>query len=294
MTGEVYALLASVAYGVAGVTIMQGRGAARGDNGVFLSVLVTAGLSFGVWLGWGAVPARTLLAPEAGAALALFVGAGLLSTVLGRVTMYRSTERIGAVRASLLRRLTPVFALFFAALLIGEWPDLRALFGGALILAGVLLYWQRPRGPSGRTPKRGLMLGVASAGVYALAYTLRSLGLDDLPDAALGTLIGAVIGALWFLGAASVRRGVRDGLSYLLRDHGRWHWVTALALSLGQTLQFFALKSAPVSTVAVLGTLEVFFSAALMRVLLGAGQIALARLLIAGLVAASGTALLFG
>ena len=39
MTGEAFAVLAALAYGVAGVAIVQGRPMARGDNGVFLSVL---------------------------------------------------------------------------------------------------------------------------------------------------------------------------------------------------------------------------------------------------------------
>lgn len=58
-------------------------------------------------------------------------------------------------------------------------------------------------------------------------------------------------------------RGPAAGLRHATCDHGPWHWITALALSAGQTLQFLALKSTAVSVVAVLGTLEVFFSAGL-------------------------------
>ena len=42
MPGEVLALLAALAYGAAGLSIVMGKAGARGDNGVFLSVLVTA------------------------------------------------------------------------------------------------------------------------------------------------------------------------------------------------------------------------------------------------------------
>lgn len=293
MTGEVYALLAAAAYGIGGVTIVRSKAVARGDNGVFLSILTTAALTWALWYGWGEVPARILKAPESQQALVVFVLAGMFSTVLGRVTMYRATERIGAVRASLLRRLTPVIALLCAFVLLAEVPDTKTIIGGAIILAGVRCYWQRPRRRTGPGFDPGLLLGIGSASFYALAYTLRSLGLDTLPDAALGTFIGAVAGGLCLLVATVVRRGPGAGIGHLLRDHGRWHWATALALSVGQILQFFALKSAPVSIVAVLGTLEVFFSAALVMVFANSEPIARKRLAIAATTAAAGTTILF-
>lgn len=45
MTGEGFALLAALGYGLASVTIIKGKAAAQGDNGVFLSVVVTAVVS---------------------------------------------------------------------------------------------------------------------------------------------------------------------------------------------------------------------------------------------------------
>ena len=63
-------------------------------------------------------------------------------------------------------------------------------------------------------------------------------------------------------------------------------------LSIGQVLQFFALKSASVAVVAVLGTLEVFFSALLVMVFLRSERVAGGRLLIAALMAVAGTAVL--
>ena len=293
MTGEIFALLAAVAYGIAGVTIVKGKATARGDNGLFLSVMATALLTWTLWLGWGEVPLRRLSEPGHLRALAIFALAGLFSTVLGRLTMYRATERIGAVRASLLRRLTPVFALFCAFLLLAEIPDGPTLAGGAIIMVGVLWYWRSPAGKSARLFDAGMVLGTASAFFYAFAYTLRSLGLDTLPDAALGTLTGAIVGGVWFLAAAFVRRGAVAGMRYLLRDCGVWHAATAVALSVGQTLQFFALKFTSVTVVAVLGTLEVFFSAILVLGFFPGETIPRRRLVLAGTAAAIGTAILF-
>jgi len=292
VTGESLALLAAVAYGLAGVTIVKGKATARGDNGVFLSVVATAVLTGALWLGWGTVSAADLRSGDSLAPVTIFILAGLFSTVLGRMTMYRATERIGPVAASLLRRLTPVFALPIAFVLLSEIPDAATVAGGVLVVLAALFYLWSPGGDPGAARGAGLLLGVGSAGFYAAAYALRSLGLDTLPDAALGTFIGALAGCLWFLVAAGLFRDRAARLRRLVLDRGRWHWLTALALSAGQTLQFFALKSASVVAVATLGTLEVFFSALLIAVVAGARPILPVRLLAAGGLAAAGTALL--
>lgn len=293
MSGELLAVLAALAYGVAGVSIVQSKATARGDNGVFLSVVLTALLSCVLWLGWGSIEAAALVTPEGRKGLAVFALAGVFSTVLGRQTMYRATERIGAVRAGLLRRLTPLFALPCAFVLLGEVPGGLTLTGGGLVLAGVLIYMRPSTGRTGPVPAAGLLLGVLSPLAYALAYTLRGLGLDVLPDAALGTCIGAMVGALWFLGAAVLRRGLGPGLHVLTVDRGAGHWLTALALSAGQILQFFALKAAPVVSVALLGTLEVVFSALIVVAVTRGETVAITRLVVAALLGMAGTALLF-
>ena len=65
------------------------------------------------------------------------------------------------------------------------------------------------------------------------------------------------------MNATMVRHGVRQGFWHLTSDRTPAHWRTAIALSAGQLLQFFALKFTSVATVAILGSLEVLFSAAL-------------------------------
>ncbi|WP_353344328.1 DMT family transporter [Aquicoccus sp. SU-CL01552] len=293
MSGELLAVFAALAYGVAGVSIVQSKATARGDNGVFLSVVLTALLSCALWLGWGTVEIAALLTPSAGMGLAIFALAGVASNVIGRQSMYRATERIGAVRAGLLRRLTPLFSLPCAFLVLGEVPGLPTLAGGGLVLAGVLFYMRPSPGTVTAAPAAGLLLGILSPLAYALAYTLRGLGLDFAPDAALGTCIGALVGGAWVLGAAVLRRGLEGGLAFVTVDRRAGHWLTALALSAGQLLQFFALKAAPVVSVAMLGTLEVVFSALIILAVTRGETVAITRLVIAALLAMAGTALLF-
>lgn len=296
MTGAALAVLAALAYGLAGVLIMRGKAGARGDNGVFLSVLLTMLLSGLLWLGSGGAALSGLATPDALKALGVFALAGVMANGLGRHSMYRATELVGAVRAGLLRRLTPLFALPFAFLILGEWPGPAALLGGALVVLGVLFYLRAPAAPwsAGRGVWAGLLLGLLSPLAYALAYSFRGLGLETVPDAALGACIGAAAGALWGLAAAMLGKGPRAGWHHVTIDRGPRHLQAACALSAGQLLQFFALKEATVLTVSVLGTLEVLFSALFAWVLLGGESPVNARLLIATLIAMAGTVLLIG
>lgn len=294
MSGEIHALLAALAYGFAGVAIARGKRAARGDNGVFLSVVMTAALTGAIWAIWGSIPARALARMDSVGAVGVFIAAGLMSTVFGRMLMFRATERTGPVTASLLRRLTPVFGLPLAFVVLSELPDGLTLAGAVLVMASVFLYLPGGAIRTGTVSRSGLIFGVGSAAAYALAYTLRSSALVSLPDAALGTCIGALAGLVWILGGALLRRDRPRHLRNLTIDRGRWHVLAAVALSTGQFLQFLALKSASVVSVATLGTLEVFFAAVILWWMTGNRPENLGRLLAAGAMALAGTAVMLG
>ncbi|NUH63891.1 DMT family transporter [Sulfitobacter sp. S0837] len=290
MSGELYALLAALAYGFAGVAITKGRATARGDNGLFLSVIATALLSGLIWVLWGTVSVRAMSADSL-RPMALFALAGLMATVFGRLFMFKATERTGPVIAGLLRRLTPVFGLLLGYLFLSEWPGEVTLAGAAIVTGAVLVYLRPASLNEASFSRIGLAFGVGSAAAYAFAYTLRSAALESLPDAAFGTFVGALVGGFCILAAALLRQG-QAPLRTLLVDRGRWHLLTAAALSSGQFLQFLALKTASVVTVATLGTLEVFFAAMILRWMTGARPANLWRLVTAGSAALVGTAIM--
>ncbi|MFT3810148.1 MAG: DMT family transporter [Micropepsaceae bacterium] len=258
MTGELIAFGSAVLYALSGVSIARGAPQARGDNGAFLSVVMTAAFSLAFWL-LGDGPDLLAAGPAPWVAIALFIGSGLFSTVLGRVAMFRAVECGGAIRASMMRRLTPVFAALFAVLLLSELPRLPALAGMALILAGVAVL-SRPGGDAGATRRNWAGWGAASAGSYGLAYVLRKMALIQLPGAAFGALVGAVTGLAWYLLAAPFSRHVRRAVTGLLRDSGRWQFVTATTMALAQIGQFMALQRSDVATVAVIGSTETVIS----------------------------------
>lgn len=289
--GELFALCSAACYGMAGVTIARSRNQRRGDGGVFLSVLVTALLTGALWLLAGSAP----VLPADGThwrALGLFAVAGVCATVLGRLFMYRSTEILGPVGAAMLRRLIPLFAIPLAILLIGDWPGPAELAGGGLVLAGVFAF-SGSAAPVGALA--GLSLGLLSAASYALSYGLRKLGLMQLPDPLLATCAGASAGCLCYLGWAclygsSDRRWTR--LHYLLADRSAGFLGTALLLSAGQTLQLAALLHTSVTSVALIGALDVLFSALFAALLLRQRLQPTPHGLIAALLVGLGSALL--
>jgi drug/metabolite transporter (DMT)-like permease len=74
------------------------------------------------------------------------VGIGLVSTFIAVQAFYAGAHIIGAARASLVSTVEPIWTISLAGLLLGESLTSIQLFGGALIIGGVVL------SQTGRTP----------------------------------------------------------------------------------------------------------------------------------------------
>ena len=71
---------------------------------------------------------------------------GVIGTSFSVYTLNMGIQRLGAARASVVATSEPIFTLFFAWALLGEWLRPLQFFGGALILASVtLLTWRQLR-----------------------------------------------------------------------------------------------------------------------------------------------------
>ena len=84
-------------------------------------------------------PATTLAVASDPRAL-LFVGSlGLVGSALGFLWYYEAVQRYGAVQAALFINLVPIFGVVSAALLLEERMRPSILFGGSLVLGGLML-----------------------------------------------------------------------------------------------------------------------------------------------------------
>jgi len=129
----VAAVLATGAYGLAAnytrrhlATTAPHVLAAGSQIGAALVLLVPAAAT------WPATPPPPL-------AWASAIALGIACTGFAFVLYFRLLTRIGAVRASAVTFLIPVFGTAWGALLLGERPSVQMLAGGAVILAGTAL-----------------------------------------------------------------------------------------------------------------------------------------------------------
>ena len=297
--GEWFALASALCFGIANVTVMRGARPGDDDNGAFLSLLLTIGIAGIGWLVWGATAG---FVPVSGQALAWFAAAGVFAAFVGRVFLYASIQHLGAMRAATVKRLNPFFAVLLGLMVLGETATGGMVWGALLIVvsfAVLLLAQWRSVAPaasdaaSGATPSWrniGYVYGPVAALGYALGNLLRKFGLELAPDPLLGALVGTAVGALVFVGVAGVNGSYRRALRGSFRRPRPWLWVAGIMASLGQILTFVALGHSPMSTVALVVSMEVFITIGLS--LLVSGERLTPRIAIAALLGFAGTALL--
>src|SRR5689334_1814363 len=271
--GELIALVSAACFAVSNVNITRGTDRSSADNGAFLSILFTMGLSALAMLVFRP-PQGVHIATVPG--LAWFALSGLLTIFVGRVFSYASIQHLGAVRASAVKRLIPVFSVLLGLTVMGEGVDRGMAIGMVLIFASIGLLaaeaWraQAPRTGATQSMARsalgsGYLYGPVSALAYATGYLARKAGLIAMPDPNFGTMIGAAAGALAFVVAALFLRSYRAAIRGTFARWNPWLVSAAVMSSLGQILQFVALNYSTISRVALLNSTEVVFTLALSR-----------------------------
>lgn len=266
MIGEAFAVVAILCFALGNTAVAKAStSGVGGDNGALLSVVLTTVIAVVLYL---ALPSERPIANASGTwtAVVCFALAGVLATVLGRGTLFRSIALSGAITAGIFRRLIPVFAAMLAFVVLGETVSSPGAIGMFLIVLSILLVARgnvrsaRTTGSFWSAAPEGLLYGSASAAAYGAAFVTRKLGLNHLSNAAFGALVSSLaaltVSALLILSPTRREKIVRS-FTHL----GRYETMAAGGLSLGQTAQFFALQHTSVTSVAVIGSLEMFVSA---------------------------------
>jgi drug/metabolite transporter (DMT)-like permease len=78
--------------------------------------------------------------------IVLVVLLGVLCTALAHTLFIASLRRVSAHAASVVSLLEPVYGIALAALFLGQWPDLRTLAGGLLIVGAAVAATRRAAG----------------------------------------------------------------------------------------------------------------------------------------------------
>jgi drug/metabolite transporter (DMT)-like permease len=105
-----------------------------------------AATTYGCFVGWlmlcaaAAVDGAVFVVPDfSWRAWTGILFLGLFGTALGFTWFNAGVKRIGPARASAFINLVPVFAVLLGVVLLGERLSPSVLFGGALVIGGVIL-----------------------------------------------------------------------------------------------------------------------------------------------------------
>jgi drug/metabolite transporter (DMT)-like permease len=276
--GELLAVVATALFSFANISIGRIYRGTAARGGALLSMLMTFCFSAVVWLfvGW-----RSELALPSQSALGWFVLAGVLTAFVGRVFLFESIRYLGAVRGSAIKRLNPMFSVILGVLLLGEVISLPMAVGIGLIAASFIVLIQQSlqaeaqagsssaaSGTLNRVVNLGYLHGPVSAFAYALGYVARKQGLLEMPDAVLGTMVGAAAGGVCFCLLAIVVTSMRAELHRTFTEFRPWLWLAGLFTSVGQLLYFAALNYSSISKIALITSMEVFVTMFLSRLVL--------------------------
>ncbi|HXD95921.1 MAG TPA: EamA family transporter [Candidatus Acidoferrum sp.] len=243
MSGIVPALALISAFLSAAATILIRHGLQRYGpyTGVWINVTVGA---VGLWI---AVLVTGGLGHPSPRALALFMLAGLVGTVAGRMLRFLAIEAVGASISAGFMNLTPLVSSGLAILLLGERVTLPIVLGTVVIVVGTTLLSTGGRSLGVRPVL--LWLPALSATCFGIVAILRKLGLSGaapIPGAAVNVST-ALIAFTAFLLATGQARAMRCSGRSLL-----YFIAAGLAENLSVFLVILALSMGAVSVVAPL------------------------------------------
>lgn len=207
-----FALLPAVLWGFS--PVLSKRGMATGGSSLqaAITVVVVDTTLYGVaLLALQGVDAFSSVTPEAAA---LFLGAGVVGTALGRLAVFTGVDRVGASINSAGISLRPLFATALAVAVLGEPVSPLVGVGILVLVAGLAALALSKGGDLGGWQPRDLVFPLAAAFFFGVGNVARAYGLDAFAQV---TLLEAVAmneaGALVSLaayGLAADRRDVFD------------------------------------------------------------------------------------
>jgi len=267
---DIIALLAATCWAGANTCIARGSSHQGGENGAFLSILLTAFIAGVVWVIGGGTDGQALNTEG----LAWFAAAGALTIFVGRVFFHSSVQYMGAVRSSSVKRLVPLFSVLLGVVCLGDSLSLSALLGMGLIFAGFgVLVWESKQkiaphspddpvhqGPTRQTLRMGMVYGVVSAAAYASGNMSRKFGLLHISEPAFGAMFGALVGAILFLASAVFMQSYREAVKNTLRKPNPWLLSAGILASVGQLLYFVAIDWSSLSRATLIVSMDVFLT----------------------------------
>ena len=268
--GEALAVLAMTLFALTNITVVRGHDGKSRSSGAFLAIFITFLMSTLIWLimvlrnGWPDVNATVI---------GSFALGGFLTMFVGRVFVYASIQHLGAIKASAVKRMNPFFSVLLGVLILGETITSPMLIGMLLIVVSFAVLVRQAVFFTGEDSMRiekqsafdrflnlGYLYGPVSALAYASGYVARKYGMTILPDAAFGTMIGALTGIVFFVITSGFVNSYRDDLRKTFTVFNKWFLMAGCFSTFGQISYFAALKHIGISKIALITSMEVFMT----------------------------------
>jgi uncharacterized membrane protein len=244
----VLALTSALMSAAATILIRQGLRGYGPYTGVWINMLVGA-----VCL-WAAVPFTGGIGHPTLTAIGLFVLAGLIGTVAGRLLRFFAIEAVGASITGAFMNVTPLVSSGLAILLLGERVTLPIVLGTLIIVAGATLLSTGGRSLGVRPVQ--LWLPILSATCFGIVAILRKIalgGMAAVPGTAVNVTTALVVFTCFLLASGQSRAMTCRGPSLV-------YFVAAgLTENLGVFLVVLALSFGTVSVVAPLTNVTPLF-----------------------------------
>jgi uncharacterized membrane protein len=197
-------------------------------------------------------------------ALAYFAASGIMASTLGRTLNYLSINKLGVAVSTSLVGANPLFSTLFAFLFLNESVALTTVLGSIMVVVGIAVI--SGIGETVHFKKTDLLIPLMAACFYAASSIFRKVGLNILPEAVLGAVVGAMMSLIIYpiYLTATQKLGdfrlSRSSLPYLV--------VGGIVVSLTWISMFYAFNLGSVSVVSSLMGTSPLFSLMLSAILL--------------------------
>ncbi|MEF8831812.1 MAG: DMT family transporter [Halobacteriales archaeon] len=177
------ALVPAVLWGF--TPILSKRGMAGGGSSLQASLGVVAVDSTLYWAVLLALEGAAAFGRISPGAAALFLGAGVVGTALGRLAVFTGVDRVGASVNSTVISTRPLLATVLAVPVLGEAVGPLTAAGVVVLVAGLVALTGSKGGDVEGWRPRDLAFPLAAAFFFALGNVARRWGLLAFPDAGL-------------------------------------------------------------------------------------------------------------
>lgn len=241
LLGILFALLCATFFAANYIFIQFGMKKATHDNGVFSNIIVNVFVLAIIYLIYFIVRSEPVVWSKP--AIVAFIAAGLLTTLLGRITLFAGIRRIGSSRSAAIKNAAPIFTIIIAMLFLNETLSLLTGLGIFFIFGGLFLvaYEQWQKNGSIKSKDQawiGLLFAGLAAFLFGTGQAVRKLGLTEMADPILGAWLGTIAALIVYTLMLLYKQKLKSTIHEQVKNFNLYYLLAGFSTSFG-ILSFF-------------------------------------------------------